>query len=74
MFDPSSFLGALFIGLLGAALFWLLQWGIRNVSRVNVGTPAGIILCVAIAVITVLLLAAIIVAALPHGTLARLLI
>ncbi|WP_333739066.1 hypothetical protein [Streptomyces sp. IBSBF 2806] len=69
MFDPSSFLGALFVGLLGAALFWLLQWGARKIPYINVSTPAGIILCVAIGMTTVLLFAVIIAAALHRAAL-----
>ena len=73
MFNPSSFLGAVFVGLLGAGLFWLLQWGIRKVPHINIATPAGMILCMVIAMGTFLALLAIIISALPHGAFAQLL-
>ncbi|MCX4824205.1 hypothetical protein OG883_30975 [Streptomyces sp. NBC_01142] len=63
MCDPSSFIGALFVGVLGAAEFWLLQKVTRRISRIDTSTATGIIACVAVALLIAVLL---IVAVVPY--------
>ena len=71
MFDPSSFLGAITVGVLGAALFWLFQRAISKIQHIDATKPLGIIVCVVIALIIVLLVAVIAASFMPHDVLAQ---
>ena len=48
MLDQSNPLGALLIGVLGAAIFAGLQFAFRHVTRLDPTTPFGAIACVVI--------------------------